>query len=217
MFFHSPMTGSILVLMIALGPISAAHSRTRLDDVRDIVKKTKALYNSTTAAEVRFEQAGANGSTSGTLTYSGSEKFRLELPKQTIVSDGVKTWTYSPDKKQVVISKAAGTSGRLTPGEILTAFPGSYATELVGEQTVNGRAVWVVRCTPGNGKKIGDVTRATLYIDKGTYRFQQVDIESPTVGTVKLRITSAQYGVKVPETKFTFAPPQGVRVVDLSR
>ena len=106
--------------------------------------------------------------------------------------------------------------GKLTPSEILTAFPGDYATTLVGEQKVNGRAVWVVRCTPGSGRKVGDVQKATLYIDKSTYRFQQVEIESPSVGTVKVRIISPQYGAKLPDSRFTFTAPKDTRVVDLS-
>jgi outer membrane lipoprotein-sorting protein len=133
------------------------------------------------------------------------------------VSNGQKVWVYNSDKNQVVISKPAQGSGKLTPSEILTAFPGDYATTLVGEQKVNGRSVWVVRCTPGTGRKVGDVQKATLYIDKSTYRFQQVEIESPSVGQVKIRILSAQYGAKMADSRFNFAAPKNTRVVDLTR
>lgn len=194
-----------------------ARPRPRPMDVAEIVKKTKALYNSTATAEIRFEQSGASGAASGTLAYGKGDKYRLELPKQTIVSDGKKVWTYTPEKRQVLISKSIAGSGRLTPEDILTAFPGDYATELTGEQKINGRPVWVVRCTPGSGAKIGDVTRATLYIDKTSYRFQQVEVESPSLGSMTLRIISAQYGAKIPDSRFTFVAPKDTRVVDLTR
>jgi outer membrane lipoprotein-sorting protein len=186
-------------------------------DVNDIVKKTKAAYASTQAAEIKFEQTAGSGSSNGTLTYAKGDKYRLELGKQTIVSNGSKVWTYTPEKRQVLVSKAVSGTNRLTPEDLLTAFPGDYSTQLLGEQKVNGRAVWVVRCTPGAGKKIGDVSRATLYIDKASYRFQQVEVESPSLGTMKIRIISAQYGAKVPDSRFTFQAPKDVRVVDLTR
>jgi outer membrane lipoprotein carrier protein len=204
-----------LILGMALTP--AAQTRTRVDDVREIVRKTKALYDATTTAEVKFEQTSGEGRALGLLVFGSGDRFRLELPKQTIVSNGQKVWTYMPGKSQVVVSNATRGAGRLTPSEILTAFPGDYATELVGDKTVNGRPVWVVSCTPGSGRKIGDVTKATLYIDKSSYRFQQVDVESPSLGRVSVKITSARYGVKLTDDRFTFTAPQGVRVVDLSK
>ena len=81
---------------------------------------------------------------------------------------------------------------------------------------MNGRAVWVVRCVP-KGEKIGDVTEATLYIDKATYRFQQIAITSPTLGSVTLRIVSAKYDTKIPDSRFTFAPSGDTKVVDLTK
>jgi outer membrane lipoprotein-sorting protein len=205
-----------LALALLVGA-ATAEARTRLDDVRAIVKKVKSTYATSPNGTIRFEQTNGSGTTSGTLTYGSGDRYRLELGKLTNVSNGEKVWSYNADRKQVVISKPAQGSGKLTPSEILTAFPGDYTTELVGEQKVNGRAVWVVRCTPGSGRKVGDVGKATLYVDKSTYRFQQVDIESPSLGSVKVRILSASYGGSIPESRFTFTAPAGVRVVDLSR
>lgn len=206
----------ILPFLLVLFMAPSTYAAPKPGNVQDIVKKLKDVYNKTASATIKFEQTSGMGTFRGTLTYSGNDKFRLEMPKQTMVSNGQKTWVYVPEKKQVVVSKSVTGSGRLTPGDILTAFPGDYKTELVGEQKVNGRSVWVVRCSPGGGKKVGDVTAATLYIDKSNYRFQQVEIESPSVGNVKLRIVSAQYGSKVAESTFSFVAPKNVRVVDLS-
>lgn len=209
----------IIVLTLALlaGAAGSAGARVRADDVREIVRKIKTTYDATPTGQVKFEQTSQTGTSTGTLVYAPGDRFRLELGKQTMVSNGQKTWVYNSDKKQVVITKPAQGGGKLTPSEILTAFPGDYATTLVGEQKVNGRAVWVVRCTPGSGRKVGDVQKATLYIDKSTYRFQQVEIESPTAGTIKVRILSAQYGAKMADSRFTFTAPKDTRVVDLSR
>jgi outer membrane lipoprotein carrier protein len=206
-------TAAIMSAMIATG----ASAHRRLDDVQEIVRKTKALYSATNAAELKFVQEGTTGSMSGTLVYAQGNRFRLEFPKQTIVSNGQRTWTYMPDRNQVVVSKASTAKGRLTPNDILTSFPGDYATKLIGEKEVNGRGVWVVECVPGSASRIGDITKAVLYIDKSSYRFQQIEIESQSMGRMKLRITSARYDVKLPDSRFSFTPPQGAHVVDLSK
>ncbi len=208
----------LAAVVVALAVVVGRADARRIGgDVRDIVKKVKSTYAATRSAVIKFEQTGAGGRAAGTLTYAPGDKYRLELPRQTMISDGARVWTYTPEKKQVVVSKASKASGRLTPEDILTSFPGDYTPELTGESTVNGRPVWVVRCTPGSGRKIGDVTKATLYVDKGTYRFQQIDIESPSIGRMSVRIVNAQYGKTGPDSQFTFAAPKDVRVIDLSK
>ncbi len=208
---------ALTLLLFAVTVTLPMEARRGVDELADIVRKTKAIYNGTTSAQLRFEQRGSSGNMSGTLSYASGDRYRLEIPKQTIISNGEKTWTWYPDKNRVVISKAVAGSGRLTPGQILTSFPGNYTTSLVSSSTVNGRAVWVVRCVPGSGEKIGDITGATLYIDKSSYRFQQIDVESPTIGSMTLRILSANYGAKLADSFFSFVPPQNARVVDLTR
>lgn len=206
------MTIALAVLLLPIASLDA-----RVTDVAEIVRKVKSVYASTRSAEVRFEQTGGAGRALGKLTYATGDRYRLELPKQTLISDGTRVWTYTPDKRQVVVTRASKAPGRLTPEDLLTSFPGDYNTELGPDQKINGKSVWVVRCTPGSGKKIGDVTRATLYVDKTTFRFNQIDVESPSLGSVKLRILSAQYGLNVPSNRFTFTAPKDVRVIDLSK
>lgn len=206
-----------LALAVAIGAAGTADARTRATDVKEIVKKIKATYNSTKTAEVKFEQVNDAGTSVGTLVYAPGDRFRLEFQMQTMVSDGKKVWVYNQMRKQLVITKPSQGQGKLTPSEILTSFPGDYTTTLVGEEKVNNRAVWVIRCTPGTGKKVGDVEKATLYVDKSTFRFQQIEVESPSVGTMKIRIMSAKYGVKVPDSRFTFTAPKEARIIDLTR
>jgi outer membrane lipoprotein carrier protein len=209
------IAATAFVALVALASIGEA--KVRRDDVAQIVRKTQDLYKTTRSGEVRFVQEGAGVNAAGTLLFAEGNRYRLEFPRQTVVSNGERTWRYMPERNQVVISKSKGTRAGLTPSEILTSFPGEYKTELVGSQKVNGRNVWVVRCTAAGGKQIGDVTRATLYIDKTTYRFQQIEIESPSAGRMKMRITSAQYNIAVPGTRFTYVPPANARIVDLSK
>jgi outer membrane lipoprotein-sorting protein len=206
---------AVLAFLAAVSTMTMA-ANAPLADVNQIVRTTKALYDGTTSAEIRFEQTGSGGTTSGTLQFTKGNKYRLEFPKQTIVSNGSTVWTYTPARKQVVVSKAKQRSGSLTPTEILTKFPGSYRTQLVGERTVDGKAVWVVKCTAG-AEKIGDVNAATLYIDRSTNRFNRIELESGSMGSMTVKVTSARYNIAIPDARFQFTPPAGARVIDLGR
>lgn len=186
-------------------------------DIAEIVRQVRSIHAASPNGDIRFEQSGAGSTVVGRLLYGTGDRYRLELPKQTIVSDGVRTWTYTPQRSQVVISRAAQGSQRITPEKILTSFPGNYTTTLEGSTTVNGRAVWIVRCTPDGHPTVGDVTKATLYVDKATSRFQRVVIESSSLGEVQLRIIAANYRPSITPSSFSFTPPAGARVVDLSR
>lgn len=209
-----PVNRSIFPILFALF-VAATNGWGKPQDVQQIVSKSKALYAQTQGAKLTFQQTGGAGPINGTMVYGRGNKFRIDFSKQALVSNGATTWTWNPSANQVVISKTASGGGRLTPNDILRSFPGDYATELTGSEKVNKREAWVVRCTPRAGNTIGDVTEAILYIDKKTYRFQQVAVTSPSLGKATIRIITANYNLRPAESTFTFQPPQGAKVIDL--
>jgi outer membrane lipoprotein-sorting protein len=210
---------TIPAIAVAISMITAAATGSHVagNDVGDIVAKTKALYEKTSSGELKFEQTDAGGKTDATLWFARGDKYRLEYPVQTIVSNGSRVWRYMPSRKQVVISKATRRMGQIKLSDILTLFPGDYNTSLAGSDKVNGRSVWVVNCTAGSGERIGDVDRATLYIDKKTYRFQKITVESTASGQMSIRVTSARYNISIPSSTFTFTPDSGTEVIDLTK
>ncbi len=228
----NPYSAVVALMLIITGVVpSAGHVMTsgftiasnqrtqylhRSANLDEIVRKTKSLYASTKTARLQFEQQGMGTTVSGTLTYAQGNKFRLELPQQILASNGEKTWTYLKERNQLVVTKAAS-GGQITPNDILTSFPGNYRTELEGETKVAGHSVWIIRCTPSSSGAIGDISEATLYIDKKSYRFRQIAVQSPTLGKVTLKITSAQYNISVPASQFTIAASGDTKVIDMTR
>ena len=120
-----------------------------------------------------------------------------------------------PSKKQVIINKAGGAK-QMTPSDILQAFPGDYKTVLSGSKTVGGRAVWVVDATASGSNRAGDISKATLYIDKKSYRFKRSTVTSPSFGKATITISSAEYNKSISKSRFNFIPPKGSKVIDLS-
>lgn len=206
-----------LLIPLATGSVDRAAGNVERNrtDVTKIVAKARQLNSSTTAATIRFTQSGGGEDGSGKLDYAQGNRFRLELPSRTIVSNGELTWSWTPAKKQVIINRAA-TGGQLTPNDILQSFPGDYSTTLAGETTIGGNAVWIVNATASGDRKLGDISSAVLYIDKESYRFRKISVTSPSMGNLTLQITSASYNVTIPDSRFIFTPPEGAKVIDLS-
>ena len=209
---HRTLTLIAFALLVA--PALQAHVLE--DDVDAIVKKTKELYDKTTSAKITFTQSGSGDDVTGTLEYASGNKFRLTLPAQTVVSNGTKTWTYVEARNQVVINKAAS-DGQVTPKDILQSFPGDYSSTLNGSTTVNGKSCWIVQCSASGSNRVGDISSATLYIDKSTYRFRKITVTSPSMGTMTLTITSATYNTTNSSSRFTFSAPKGAKVIDLTK
>ncbi len=212
-------TLAILALMI---PLAAGTVDRRVEtgernrtDVKKIVAKARQLNSSTKTATIRFTQSGGGEDGSGKLDYAQGNRFRLELPSRTIISNGSLTWSWTPSKNQVVINKAAS-GGQLTPNDILQSFPGNYSTKLDGETTIGGNAVWIVNATASGDRRLGDISSAVLYIDKKSYRFRKISVTSPSLGNLTLQITSADYDATIPDSRFNFTPPEGAKVIDLT-
>ncbi len=206
---------AIITIIIPMITGSVDHIDRQTESVKKIVAKARQLNNATTTAKLSFTQSGGAEPGSGTIEYAQGNKFRLTIPSRTIVSNGVKTWSYMKSKNQVIINQAAS-GGQITPNDILQSFPGDYTTSLEGEATVGGRAVWKVNASASGDRRIGDISNAVLYIDKSTYRFRKITVTSPTLGTMTLQITAAEYNLDIPASRFIFTPPSGSKVIDLS-
>lgn len=209
------LTASLLTPLATGLVTETTRSTQRNPSVVTIVSKAKKLNNATTSAKIEFSQSGGGHSGSGTLEYATGDRYRVTLSDRTIVSNGTKVWTWFPGKNQVIINKASA-RGQLTPSQILQAFPGSYSTSLTGDATVGGRAVWVVAATASGSNRAGDISSAVLYIDKATHRFKRIKVTSPSMGTATITINSAQYNLGLAASRFSFTPPSGAKVIDLS-
>ncbi len=213
MFFTKSIAIITLIIPMITGTVD--RSAEQSDSVKKIVAKARQLNTATTTARINFTQSGGGADGSGVIEYAQGNKFRLDIPGRTVVSNGSKTWSFMKSKNQVIINKAAS-GGQVTPNDILQSFPGDYSTSLAGSTTVGGNAVWKVDATASGDRRIGDITNATLYIDKKSYRFRKITVTSPSLGTMTLTITGAEYNVSIPASRFTFVPPSDAKVIDLS-
>lgn len=90
---------------------------------KNLVEKVKNNYPKTASLKIEFSvKMGNKNLTKGTLFQKG-DKFYVEMPDQSIYSDGKNTWTVMKKEKEVIISNAAKSEAVfLTPYQFLTIY-----------------------------------------------------------------------------------------------
>jgi outer membrane lipoprotein carrier protein len=75
----------------------------------------RAAFTQVTASEFADDSTRIDG----TVLLAGN-RYRVETPAQTVVTDGATTWIYSPADSQVVVNTADAEASTLTPQAFLT-------------------------------------------------------------------------------------------------
>jgi outer membrane lipoprotein carrier protein len=183
---------------------------------QQIIQNVQNVYSGITDAKASFTQTikysnSKATSSTGTLYIKKENKYRIETGSQTIVTDGITSWSYSPKKKQVVIDNYKETGNTFSPNKYLFQYPENFYSDLEGTETLGGSDVYVLKLKP---RESGYVKSAQLWVDKNEWLIKKISIvsdESTTTFTVK----NIHLNVGLSDSQFTFTPPEGVEVIDM--
>jgi chaperone LolA len=167
------------------------------------LKFTASVYNA--ALDKRDEYQGR-------LLLKGEDKFRLEIPGGTYVSDGKTYWEYHPQTHQALRRDAAGREGDVAPGAVLLRFldsdPLSAAT--VRE---DGKEWIELRLDPSRALK--NLDSLAVLLDKETFALHRVSSRDVSGDEARYTVVSIRRNAGVKDGEFAFVPPKGAEVVDM--
>lgn len=201
-----------VALVLGILPATAQPSLT-LDDVR-------TTYQSLDGVEATFTQvvgsefAGDSTRIEGTVTLSG-DRYRVETPGQTVVTDGETTWIYSPADSQVVVDDAAADEGPITPETFLDESAQQYEVTERRTQAVEGTPHVVLSLASTTSE--ARFREASLWVrrsDRLVTRLRATDLNG---ATFDLRLRDLQVNPSLSDSTFSFRPPDDIEVVDLRR
>jgi len=210
----APRLGLFLSLLLLLAPSVSAQSETlTLSDVT-------AAYRSVEGLEASFEQvvssefAGDTMRVEGTVVLSGN-KYRVQTPDQTVVSDGSTTWIFTPADSQVVVNDADKGSGRITPETFLTTSTDRYDVESSTSTTRLGARHLLLDVTGTDpSARFASVRLWVRRSDRLVTRMQATDRDGSTID-LRMRDLTVNPDRLRAETPFRFSPPENVEVIDL--
>ncbi|MDQ2655944.1 MAG: outer membrane lipoprotein carrier protein LolA [Bacteroidota bacterium] len=150
----------------------------------------------------------------GKLTVKG-EKYRISLPEQEVINNGVTVWTYLPEVKEVNIDNYDKNSGDINPLKIYEIYQKDFKYLYIQDKTEGGVVCEEVDLVPEKKdaqyfkiklliKKKDKVIHSLTMFDKGGNRYQYT-------------ITKFLPNTSVTDSFFTFDTKKfpGVEVIDL--
>ena len=193
------------------------------DPIREAVaglQKRYALVESVSAEFQQFYRApGIEQAESGILLMKkpGLMRWEYRAPESKLfIADGKDTYLYTPEERQVLVSRLSAAELRSTPlqfllgaGDILKSFTASRETEFPAKFE---RSL-LFRLTPRVAEP--DYSFLVVECDSGTHDLQRIVIRELSGNTSEFVFSRLATNVKADKKQFQFSIPKGVEVVRL--
>ncbi|HEX9657958.1 MAG TPA: outer membrane lipoprotein carrier protein LolA [Bacteroidota bacterium] len=187
------------------------------ESAKEILKHVREKYESISDATLQFSQDVALSKIKqkqrGTLFLKKENKYRLELERQTIVTDGFTVWSYSPLNNQVLIDNYRNDKKTLSPENILAAAPEDYFATLLGEEKLGTMDVFALKLVPK--KDDGILQSLKLWVDDSDWLIRKAEIVDFNEKSTTYTVEKIELNVGLDDVRFVYQIPADVEVVDL--
>jgi outer membrane lipoprotein-sorting protein len=208
--------GAFLILLTGLNALA------QVDQAKAILAEVSKRYKTYDAIKTEFTytidnpQAKIKEKQAGTLYLKAkTNKYRVVLNNQEIISDGKSQWTYLKDDKEVQVSDVDQTNDALNPAKIFLIYEKGYKYLYTGDSKINNRVYHNIDLTPIEAGK--SFFKVRLQIDKVNKRISNAVIFDKNGNHYTYEIKTFTPSASLPETTFAFDSKKypGVEVVDL--
>jgi len=161
------------------------------------------------------QQANTKENQSGTLyVKSKTNKFKVILPSQELISDGKNQWTYLKEDKEVQVSEIDNSENALNPAKIFTIYEKGFKYVYTGEAKANNKVYQNIELAPLTTRSFSKIK---LRVDKQNKQISSFAIHDKNGNIYTYTVKIFTPNVKVAESLFSFnaAKYPGVEVVDL--
>ncbi len=207
-----PVIFLAMVTLLMASPPAAAVS------AKKILKKVEGEYKSLKDFTADFTQSVHLDSTDSGYTEAGHlwvkkpARFRLELPHQTIVSDGETLWTYVPRNRQVLVDQADTSGGAARPDQLFLTYFKNAEAELIRSEKAVGHDCYLLHLEP---QEKTDISCLRVWVDKETWLARRIVMTDLEGMVTDYQFTDVQMNPGLADSVFVFRPPPEVEVIDL--
>lgn len=191
----------LLVISMSNFVFSQSKSQTILNSLSNKVKGLKSFYIEF-SANVKNSKSGLNQNETGKGWVKG-QKFYASYGGNTIISNGVKTWTVVKDGKTVYISDAnTNDDENMNPKKLMTLWESGFNNSYSKETSLNGKTVHVISLTPKSSK--ANYKSITLYVGKTSNDLSKAIMTSKDGTVMTYSVTKFTSNPAVEESKFVY-------------
>lgn len=180
-----------------------AKSQEILDKLSKKMKSQNSFY-------VEFSANIKNSSTGTSETETGKgwvkgEKYYASFGENTVISNGLKSWTIVKEEKSVYESDANEDDDEsINPRKLLTIWEEGFKNKYYKESTLNGEAVHIINLYPKNPGSV-DYHTVILYISKSKSEIMKVILKTKDGTVMTYTVTKFQTETDLSDSKFVFS------------
>ncbi len=193
----------LFLLLILFNRIVAqdAKSQTILNKLSLKIKNYKTFYVEFNA-NIKNTSSGQNQTETGKGWVKGNKYF-ASYGSNTIISNGIKTWTITKDDKSVYESENDDSDESLNPKKIMTIWENGFKNQFVKETKLNSEIVQVVNLYPKDISN-SDYNSITVYISKTKNELRKATMKLKDGTIMTYSIIKITANPVIDESKFLF-------------
>ena len=183
---------------------------------QDVDEKSQAILNKLSAkmkdiksfylefsANIRNKSTGMNETSTG-KGWVKNEKFYASYGDNTILSNGLKSWTIVKEEKTVYESDASDDSEEsMNPKKLLTIWEKGFKNRYDREESLNGEVVHVLFLYPKEASK-ADYHTIILYVSKISNEVKKAILKNRDGAIMTYSITKFTPDETIEDVKFVF-------------
>ncbi|MDB5102638.1 MAG: outer rane lipoprotein carrier protein LolA [Fibrobacteres bacterium] len=173
-------------------------------EAKDLTLKFKAsVYNAALDKQDEYQ---------GKLLLKGANKFRLEIPGGTYVSNGATFWEYHAQNHQVVLKGAKDLEDQPLPGDVLLRFLDSDPLSLAKAKD-GSKEFLELRLDPSRAMK--NLDSLAVLLNKKDFSVHRISSRDVSGNEARYTVTAVKRNGGIKDKEFTFAVPKDAEVVDM--
>ena len=194
---------SLLLLVLLNVHLSAQDSKAQgvLDKLSSKMKGLKSFYIEFNAS-IKNSETGTNENETGKGWVKGN-KFSASYGENTIISNGMKTWTVVKEEKSVYESDASDDEDGINPKKLMTIWESGFKNKYIKEDKLGSESVHVIELYPKNPSK-AEYHTIILYISKGDGELKKAIMKAKDGTVMTYSLTKFQENPDIDDSKFVF-------------
>ncbi len=193
----------LLLVLLNVQFLSAQDSKAQgvLDKLSSKMKGLKSFYIEFNAS-IKNSETGTNENETGKGWVKGN-KFSASYGENTIISNGMKTWTVVKEEKSVYESEASDDEDGINPKKLMTIWESGFKNKYIKEDKLGSESVHVIDLYPKNPSKT-EYHTIVLYISKSDGELKKAIMKAKDGTVMTYSLTKFQENLDIDDSKFVF-------------
>lgn len=184
----------------------------------EALEKIRASYSTMTDVSALFTQHVQMKFKRGSQTVSGSvkikkgNKYRLETEQQTIVSNGVTVWMFTPRTKQVIIDAVKQHRAQFSPDKFLLGLPKEFTAGSIEKDSLD----IILTLLPTSTSSMASVMKQMrVWADPQSWIFRTVEVTDKNSTVTTYALSDIRFNKGISDSIFIFDVTEDMKVVDM--